>query len=96
MSPEQRSLLHRRHGRARRRIPSKCLEDLLMTKSTHSKLEKMKRELKSESSPRVTRVIKISTEKNKHNNENKIPALESSSTMGEFGIFLPEKRQSKG
>ena len=51
MSSEQRLLLHRRHGRAERRIPSKCLGDLSMTKSTHLKLFKMKRELESESPP---------------------------------------------
>jgi len=94
MSPEQRSLSPRRHGRAERRIPSKCRGDFSMAKSTHAKLEKMKRELESESFPRATHVTETCTEKNKYNNENKIPALESSSS--EFGISLPEKRQLEG
>jgi len=55
MSLEQRSLLHRRHGRAECIIPSKYLGDLSMTKSIYLKLGKMKRELESESSPRATR-----------------------------------------
>ena len=67
-----------------------------MTKSTHSKLEKMKKETRIQIFSSSNTCHQNIYGKNKHNNENKIPALESSSTMGEIGIFLPEKRQPEG